>query len=72
MEEEVVKVTMPPCTFCGKQATVNLPLKGFQKWQLGAYVQDAFPGMPVDVRELLISGTCSRCWDKHMREPDDE
>jgi hypothetical protein len=27
-------------------------------------VQDAFPSMPREHRELLVSGTCSACFDR--------
>jgi len=28
------------------------------------FMQDIFPELPIEDRELLISGTCSTCWDK--------
>jgi hypothetical protein len=32
-------------------------------------VQHAFPNVPVGVRERLISGLCSKCWDKTFAGP---
>jgi hypothetical protein len=28
------------------------------------FMQDIFPELPIEDRELLISGTCGTCWDK--------
>jgi hypothetical protein len=32
-------------------------------------IQDIFPDMPVDLREMFISGMCRTCWDKVFRDP---
>jgi hypothetical protein len=34
----------------------------YREWQRGTYVQRAFPEMPDDRRELLVSGTHPECW----------
>jgi hypothetical protein len=59
-----VKVHCNTCCVCGKSATLEVPIEGYKKWQSGAHVQDAFPAMPPDQRELLISGTHPKCWDE--------
>jgi len=40
----------------------------FKRWQAGAFVQDAFPNMPADDREKLVTGTCGPCWDDMFSE----
>ena len=32
-------------------------------WKDGAFVQDAFPYLSAEVREMLISGICPSCWN---------
>ena len=32
-------------------------------------IQDIFPDMPVDLREMFVSGMCRTCWDKVFRDP---
>ena len=57
-----------PCQGCYDRRTVELPDEGVKKWHGGALVQDAFPSVPKDVRELLISRLCSACFDKATKE----
>lgn len=52
------------CRICGKTKSLNVDYDRVQKWMNGMLIQDAFPEMPVEDRELLISGTCPECWDK--------
>ena len=35
-------------------------------------IQHAFPEMPMETRELLISGTHPECWDSLYKDEDDE
>lgn len=60
------------CPFCGKTATVEVPVDGFIAWQFGATVQRAFPNLDANTRERLVSGICPTCWDKMFSVPDDD
>ena len=60
---EMTDVLCPKCPLCHVQSTLSVPLSGFLMRQDGALVQTAFPEMPMDVREMLISGTHPECWD---------
>ncbi len=53
-----------PCTWCGKTDRVEVLKAHFDRWQAGELIQVAFPEMPADQRELLMSGTHPECWDK--------
>lgn len=55
------------CGFCGRQVSVTVRDEDYHKYKMGAFVQDAFPYLPADQREVLISGTCGDCWDRYMR-----
>lgn len=49
----------------------RLDPRAFTRWQHGELIQRAFPNMPVERREQLISGTCPGCW-KALFEEDTE
>ena len=59
---EMVEMVCPKCLFCGVQTTLEVSLSGFQLRQNGAAVQVAFPEMPMEIREIVISGTHPECW----------
>lgn len=59
-----VTVTCKPCFACGEQATVEVAEDGYRRWQAGAFVQVAFPEMPKEQRELLVSGIHPACWER--------
>lgn len=50
------------CPFCGKTTTVQVRLADYNAWWDGKHVQDAFPYLSADEREMLISGICPKCW----------
>jgi hypothetical protein len=59
----IVTIDCPACVVCGEAARIAVPAEGLRLWHGGAFVQDAFPEMSADDRELLISGTHDKCWD---------
>ena len=59
---EMVEMVCPKCMFCGVQTTLEVSLAGFQLRQNGAPIQVAFPEMPKEIREIVISGTHPECW----------
>lgn len=52
------------CPFCQTDSVVTVEEKDYENWLDGELAQDAFPYLWDDEKELLISGTCSNCWDK--------
>ena len=36
------------------------------------FMQDIFPELPIEDRELLISGTCGTCWNKLFPDIEEE
>lgn len=68
----VIDVTCPKCIVCGEQETITVLKKQFDAWRDGVYVQNAFPDLTADQRELLVTGTHSACWDAIAPEDDDE
>jgi hypothetical protein len=68
--DSVTLVRCPQCQFCGLSAEILVDSEALAKYERGAFVQDAFPAMPPEQRELLISGTHPGCWDRYMRDED--
>ena len=60
------------CPFCGKTASVWVNEIDYLDWQDGELVQNAFPYLSADEREMLISGICPTCWDGMFGIPEDD
>lgn len=62
------------CPACKEEHAVAMRLdewrNGRSMWERGAHVQDAFPRLPPEDREILISGTCPKCWNEIFGEDD--
>ncbi len=55
----------PPCMYCAKADLFPLPSDLVDQWlDDGKFIQDVFPMLSKDEREILISGTHSECWNK--------
>lgn len=63
-----VLVNTPACIGCGHTTQLTLLRSEVDMYRKGAYVQDAFPHMPADEREMIISGTHPTCWDRMFGE----
>lgn len=56
-----------PCIFTGEFYSVTVPAEQYDRYVRGAYVQDAFPNQPADVREFIISGISPAGWAATFR-----
>ena len=59
------------CKFCGEELTVEADEKKFARFDAGEHIQDVFPELNVNERELMISGICGRCFDEMFDDEDD-
>lgn len=59
------------CRICNKYELWVLDSVDVQRWQNGELIQDVFPKMSIDEREILITGTHGACWDKLFPKEDD-
>lgn len=50
------------CPVCKEQHRVIVARKAYDAWQSGALIQVAFPDLPKDQREILITGIDDHCW----------
>ncbi len=57
------------CMMCRGEFTIVVPTGSYLRWLGGELVQNAFPMVPRGERELLVSGTCDKCF-KAMLEID--
>lgn len=68
--KEVCIVTY--CPFCGHANEVEVNENDYWDWQDGALAQDAFPYLPPEEREMLISGICPTCWGKTFADEEED
>lgn len=52
------------CRKCGTITNIPVVPGDFNAWQRGELIQNAFPYLSADQRELMVSGFCSDCWKK--------
>jgi hypothetical protein len=68
-----MKITTKPCMKCGKTAEMEVDSTAYFRWkEQGWHIQTAFPDMPAEQRELLISGTHPACWLELFGDEDDD
>ena len=60
--EKTTTIKTPRCFRCGEFGTLEAPISGIELYNDGALIQDAFPDMPREDREQIISGTHPKCW----------
>ena len=58
------------CPACKNRNIVRVEYEPFLRYVKGAKVQEAFPDLSIDVRESLISGFCSQCWNEIFADTD--
>jgi hypothetical protein len=57
------------CQFCYEETVLLVAKSDIMRYVFdGAYVQDAFPYLNADEREMIISDTCSKCFDAMFAE----
>lgn len=66
-----MKYVTRPCPVCSKTETMEIDQIAYLKWLAGTLIQDAFPTLTINQRELIITGTHPVCWDiLHQPESD--
>lgn len=61
------------CKFCGTKHTIDLTEKQLEEYYGGTkLIQNIFPELPAEVRELLLSGMCGVCWNKTFTPQNEE
>ena len=52
------------CPLCKKENSVTVEKRDYERWRAGTLIQNAFPYLKPDEREILKSGICNSCWGK--------
>lgn len=61
------------CQTCSTVYDIVVEAQDYYDWARGAkYLQDAFPYLTADERELLLSHTCGPCFNAMFPEEDEE
>lgn len=64
------------CPGCKGTTMIEVTDAQFNEWHRPKSqrrkVQEIFPNLTVDDREMLMTGWCPPCWDKAFGDPDDE
>jgi hypothetical protein len=53
---------------CGTKMVVETDVHRFTQWLKGHHIQNVFPNLGADEREMFISGTCAKCWNRLFGE----
>lgn len=57
------------CIICGTQHTLNIDATKLSMYNAGfGKIQDLFPELTANERELLVSGICGKCYDSIMED----
>lgn len=57
------------CVMCSKMITLYVKELDFYAWsEAGACIQDAFPYLTPDEREIMMSGICGQCFTRTFEE----
>ena len=54
------------CPLCKKESTVSVTQESLKEYANGALIQNAFPYLDANERELIMTGICGICWDKEF------
>jgi hypothetical protein len=60
------------CPFCGAITPIEVNADDYAAWQAGELVQNAFPYLDAEDREVLISGICYDCQSEVFDEDEDD
>ena len=63
---EITKI----CWRCGVTVVLRMTETQYDKWISSSrgFIQDIFPELSADEREILISSTCGKCFDEIWSE----
>jgi hypothetical protein len=62
----MIKYSTPKCMICKKVSDIELDSDKVKAWSNGAHIQNVWPELSADERELIMTGTHPACWDKLM------
>lgn len=61
------------CHWCGEYEVRLVDKHGWARFNFGGvHIQNAFPDLPSEEREWILTGTHAKCWDEMFADLDDE
>lgn len=51
------------CPICGEKHYVECSKEGYEAFKNGECIQIALPELSTSKREMLVTGTCPKCWN---------
>jgi hypothetical protein len=58
------------CILCGKESSVSVDSHSLYLYNQGAMIQDAFPTLTANEREVIKTGIHGECWDEQFGDMD--
>lgn len=62
-KSEVVEL-VTSCVSCGAEKRIVVDMADYEDWRAGGLIQNCFPYLSADDREILISRICGECFDR--------
>jgi len=59
------------CRFCGGVTVIYVEQDRYVKWRNGGLVQDVWPELSPQGREMLVTGTHAECWNEMFPEEEE-
>lgn len=56
------------CRMCEQVKTFRCERDALEAWILGELIQRALPSLTLSQREMLMTGTCTKCWNELFPE----
>ena len=70
--DDIVKVSIK-CTVCGKVHKICVTKRQYDEYlHSNKHIQDVFTDLAPELREMFISQTCPKCWDKLFNFEDND
>jgi len=68
-----VRVETLPCIYCGETSIIELDEEKYEKYMEGeSKIEDIWPEKSPDEREMIMTGTHPKCWDKIFEGMEEE
>jgi hypothetical protein len=72
-EENIVRLLPPQCRGCDVPPEfIPVHKADYIRWRTGTHIHHAFPEMPADQRELILTSYHPACWDALWLPEEDE
>lgn len=65
-------ITVGPCFHCKETTNLEVDAASYNKWKAGTFIQNAFPDLSLDEREMIQTGIHPECWDIAFPKSEEE